>query len=154
MQPARRGCWRPSRRSDTRPRLRPRRARARGCGLPRLSSGCSPSAPGSARREFSAGRRSRTTATTAPSDSSGEELTDQATALLGQGRWAEAEAVSRQALAKLEGSGELYEAYANYNLGRALVEQDRCDEALPHLDRSEEIQGSRREIREARARCS
>ena len=95
-----------------------------------------------------------TTATTAPSDASGEELTDQATALLGEGRWAEAEAVSRQALAKLEGSGELYEAYANYNLGRALVEQGRCDEALPHLDRSEEIHGSRREIREARARCS
>jgi TolA-binding protein len=95
-----------------------------------------------------------TTATTAPSDASGQELTDQATALLGQGRWAEAEAVSRQALAKLDGSGELYEAYANYNLGRALVEQDRCEEALPHLDRSEEIQGSRREIREARARCS
>ena len=94
-----------------------------------------------------------TTGTTAPSDASGEELTDQATALLRAGRWAEAEAVSRQALAKLEGSGELYEAYANYNLGRALVEQGRCDEALPHLDRSEEIQGSRREIREARARC-
>ena len=95
-----------------------------------------------------------TTATTAPSDASGEELTDQATALLGEGRWAEAEAVSRQALAKLEGSGELYEAYANYNLGRALVEQGRCEEALPHLDRSEQIQGSRREIREARARCT
>ncbi|HEU6444469.1 MAG TPA: serine/threonine-protein kinase [Gaiellaceae bacterium] len=95
-----------------------------------------------------------TTATTAPSDLSGEQLTDQATALLEQGRWEEAEAVSRQALAKLEGSGELYEAYANYNLGRALVEQGRCEEALPHLDRSEEIQGSRREIREARARCS
>ncbi len=62
--------------------------------------------------------------------------------------------MSRQALAKLQGTGELYEAYANYNLGRALVEQGRCDEALPHLDRSEAIQGSRREIREARARCS
>ncbi|HEX7254392.1 MAG TPA: serine/threonine-protein kinase [Gaiellaceae bacterium] len=95
-----------------------------------------------------------TTATTAPSDESGEELTDRATGLLRQGRWAEAEAVARQALAKLDGSGELYEAYANYNLGRALVEQDRCDEALPHLDRSEQIQGSRREIREARARCA
>ena len=92
--------------------------------------------------------------TTAPSDASGEELTDQATALLGQGRWAEAEAVSRQALAKLEGSGALYEAYANYNLGRALVEQGRCDEALPHLDRSEQIQGSRKEIRQARKRCT
>ena len=95
-----------------------------------------------------------TTATTAPSDATGEELTDQATALLAQGRWAEAEAVSRQALAKLEGTGALYEAYANYDLGRALVEQGRCDEALPHLDRSEQIQGSRREIRQARARCS
>jgi eukaryotic-like serine/threonine-protein kinase len=95
-----------------------------------------------------------TTATTAPSSASGEQLTDQATALLGEGRWAEAEAVSRQALAKLDGSGALYEAYANYNLGRALVEQGRCDEALPHLDKSEQIQGSRREIRQARARCS
>ena len=95
-----------------------------------------------------------TTATTAPSGQSGVELTDQATALLRQGRWQEAEAVARQALAQLEGTGELYEAYANYNLGRALVEQGRCDEALPHLDRSEAIQGSRREIREARARCS
>ena len=89
-----------------------------------------------------------------PSDASGEALTDQATALLGQGRWAEAEAVARQALAKLEGSGELYEAYALYDLGRALVEQGRCDEALPYLDRSEQIQGSRREIRQARQRCS
>jgi eukaryotic-like serine/threonine-protein kinase len=95
-----------------------------------------------------------TTATTAPSSASGEQLTDQATSLLGEGKWAEAEAVSRQALAKLNGSGVLYEAYANYNLGRALVEQGRCDEALPHLDKSEQIQGSRREIRQARARCS
>jgi hypothetical protein len=54
---------------------------------------------------------------------------------------------------KLSGSGELYEAYANYDLGRALVEQGRCDEALPYLDRSEQIQGSRREIRQARAKC-
>jgi tetratricopeptide (TPR) repeat protein len=89
-----------------------------------------------------------------PSDASGEALTDQATALLGQGRWAAAEAVARQALSKLEGSGQLYEAYALYNLGRALVEQGRCDEALPLLDRSEQIQGSRKEIRQARKRCS
>ena len=84
---------------------------------------------------------------------SGEALTDQATALLNQGRWAEAEQVARQAVAKLDGSGELYEAYANYDLGRALVEQGRCDEAMPYLDRSEEIQGSRKEIRDARKRC-
>jgi eukaryotic-like serine/threonine-protein kinase len=94
-----------------------------------------------------------TTETTAPPAESGVELTDQATELLRQGRWEEAEAVARQAVAALEGSGELYEAYANYNLGRALVEQGRCDEALPYLDRSEQIQGSREEIREARAAC-
>ncbi|MDP9491172.1 MAG: serine/threonine-protein kinase [Actinomycetota bacterium] len=91
---------------------------------------------------------------TTPSSQSGTELTDEATALLAQGRWAEAEAVARQAVAKLNGTGELYEAYANYNLGRALVEQGRCDEALPYLDKSEQIQGSRSQIREARARCS
>jgi tetratricopeptide (TPR) repeat protein len=84
---------------------------------------------------------------------SGEELTDAATALLAQGRWAEAERTARQALQQLAGTGELYEAYANYDLGRALVEQNRCEEALPHLATSERIQGSRREIREARARC-
>jgi tetratricopeptide (TPR) repeat protein len=96
-----------------------------------------------------------TTATTAaPSDASGEELTDQATALLNQGRWAEAEGAARQALTKLEGSGELYEGYASYDLGRALVEQGRCDEALLYLDRSEQIQGNRKEIRQARKRCS
>jgi len=96
-----------------------------------------------------------TTAPTAPSSSSksGTQLTDEATSLLSQGRWQEAEAVSRQAVAKLNGSGELYEAYANYNLGRALVELGRCDEALPHLDKSEQIQGSRSQIREARAKC-
>jgi hypothetical protein len=90
----------------------------------------------------------------AASSKSGTQLTDEATALLNQGRWAEAEQAARQAVRKLDGSGELYEAYANYDLGRALVEQNRCDEALPYLVRSEQIQGSRREIREARARCS
>jgi serine/threonine protein kinase len=94
------------------------------------------------------------TTTTAPPEPDGVELTDQATELLRQGRWDEAEAVARQAVAALQGSGELYEAYANYDLALALIEQDRCDEALPYLDRSEQIQGSREEITDARARCA
>jgi eukaryotic-like serine/threonine-protein kinase len=99
-----------------------------------------------------------TTATTAPPPpappgANGVALTDQATQLLREGRWAEAEAVARQAVAALDGSGELYEAYANYDLGRALVEQGRCEEAIPYLDRSEEIQGERKEISQARKRC-
>jgi eukaryotic-like serine/threonine-protein kinase len=81
------------------------------------------------------------------------QLTDQATRLLEQRRWQEAEAVARRAVAALAGSGELYEAYAEYDLGRALAEQGKCDEALEHLDRSERIQGRRRPIEEARSKC-
>jgi serine/threonine protein kinase len=94
-------------------------------------------------------------ATTRPSVDSrgGVELTDQATGLLAQRRWAEAEAVARQAVAKLRGSGELYEAYAEYDLGRALAEQGKCAEALQHLNRSEQLQGHRSEIDDARSRC-
>jgi serine/threonine protein kinase len=84
---------------------------------------------------------------------SGVQLTDDATALLGQGRWSEAEAVARQAVAKLKGSGETYEAYAEYDLGRALAEQGKCAEALQHLNRSQQLQGHRSEIDDARSRC-
>jgi hypothetical protein len=46
-----------------------------------------------------------------------------------------------------------YEAYAEYNLGKTLAELGRCDEALPHLDRSEELQGRRGPITAARNQC-
>jgi serine/threonine-protein kinase len=88
-----------------------------------------------------------------PSAKSGEQLTDEATGLLRQGRWAEAEVLARQAVAKLQGSGETYEAYAEYDLGRALAEQGKCPEALQHLDRSEQLQGKRPEIEDARSKC-
>jgi tetratricopeptide (TPR) repeat protein len=82
-----------------------------------------------------------------------EDLTDQATAALEAGDYERAEQLARRALAVLQGSGELYEAYAEYNLGAALVGLGRCDEALPHLDRSEAIQGKRKEIDRARKAC-
>jgi serine/threonine protein kinase len=87
------------------------------------------------------------------SGKSGVQLTDEATRLLDQGRWAEAEVVARQAVAKLKGSGETYEAYAEYDLGRALAEQGKCAEALEHLKRSEQLQGHRSQIDDARSRC-
>ena len=46
-----------------------------------------------------------------------------------------------------------YEAYAEYDLGAALAGLGRCDEALPHLDRSEALQGHRKEIDRARKAC-
>ena len=88
-----------------------------------------------------------------PASGSGVQLTDQATALMRQGRFADALPVAQQALSKLQGSGELYEGYANYNVGRSLIELGRCPEGLPYIDASEGIQGPRPEFREARAKC-
>ena len=45
---------------------------------------------------------------------SGRQLTDRSTRLMREGRFEEALPVAQQALADLQGSGELYEAYANY----------------------------------------
>ncbi len=88
-----------------------------------------------------------------PSTPDGVALTDQATRLLRQGDYAGAERAARQALPVLAGSGQRYEAYAEYDLGSALVGLGRCDEALEHLERSEEIQGHRKEIDKARKEC-
>ena len=88
-----------------------------------------------------------------PNSASGRRLTDRATGLMRQGRFGDALPVAQRALAKLQGSGDIYEAYANYNVGRSLIELGRCDEGLPYITASERIQGPRREFREARARC-
>src|SRR5262249_36391161 len=47
--------------------------------------------------------------------------------------------------------GFRYEAYANYNLGYTLVQLGRCSDALPYLNRSEQLQGYRSEIADATA---
>jgi eukaryotic-like serine/threonine-protein kinase len=83
-------------------------------------------------------------------------LTDQSTYALQRGDWTEAAQLARRAYKPLEGtySDEFrYEAYVNYDLGKALAELGRCQRALVYLDRSEELQGSRGEIDEARATC-
>jgi hypothetical protein len=80
-------------------------------------------------------------------------LTDQATELLKKKDYAGAEPLARQAVAALQGTGQTYEAYAEYDLGAALVGLERCDEALPHLVRSEALQGKRGEIDRARKKC-
>jgi serine/threonine protein kinase len=84
------------------------------------------------------------------------QLTDEATGLLAQGQWEEALRTQRRALKPLEGTYRddfRYEAYAAYNMGKALAELGRCEQALRYLDRSEELQGHRDEIDEARATC-
>jgi eukaryotic-like serine/threonine-protein kinase len=82
--------------------------------------------------------------------------TDQSTGYLRSGDWASAWAAVKPAVPVLAGTysdGFRYEAYADYDAGKALAELGRCRKALVLLDRSEALQGSRSEIDEARARC-
>jgi Flp pilus assembly protein TadD len=72
--------------------------------------------------------------------------------LLQSGDYAGAAALAARALPSLRGRLP-YEAYAEYDLGAALVGLGRCDEALPHLDRSQQLQGHRKEIDQARKQC-
>jgi serine/threonine-protein kinase len=81
-------------------------------------------------------------------------LQDESTAAMRRGDWQTALALAQRALARLQGSGDVYEGYANYNVGRSLIELGNCEEGLPYIDRSEQIQGSRPEFDEARAECS
>ena len=84
------------------------------------------------------------------------ELNDEAFALMQDGRWQEALPLLERAVPALRGTysdGFRYEAYAEYNLGRALVELGRCNDAVPHLERSRDLQGNRREIKEALRDC-
>ena len=84
------------------------------------------------------------------------QLTDDATRLLEEEQWEDALKTQRRALKPLEGTYRddfHYEAYAAYNMGKALAELGRCEQALRYLDRSEELQGHRKEIDEARKRC-
>ena len=85
--------------------------------------------------------------------SEGKALTDEATGLMRQGRWAEALPVAQRALEMLRGSGDIYEAYANYDVGRSLVELNRCDEAIPYLERREQLGGPHAEVTAALRKC-
>ncbi|MGH3103921.1 MAG: hypothetical protein ACRDN6_07495, partial [Gaiellaceae bacterium] len=89
--------------------------------------------------------------------SDGVALTDQSSALIRAGDYEGALPVAERALSLLQGSGQLYEAYANYNVGKSLLELGRCAEAIPYFDASEAIQGPRKEInrdRKAAGKCA
>lgn len=66
-------------------------------------------------------------------------LNDQGFELIAQGRYDEAIPILEQAVAGLEGSGDLTYAYALYNLGHALRLAGRPAEAIPILEQRLEI---------------
>ena len=83
----------------------------------------------------------------------GIRLTDQATALMRAGNYAAALPVAQRALGMLEGSGHVYEAYANFDVGNSLAQLGRCEEALPYLERREQLAGPHRDVTRAKAKC-
>jgi serine/threonine protein kinase len=92
-----------------------------------------------------------------PSVSEAVALTDQATYALRRGDWTDAARFAQRAYPPLQGTYSdafRYEAYVNFDLGKALAELGRCDRAVSYLDRSEDLQGHRREIDDARAACA
>ena len=89
-----------------------------------------------------------------PLDGRGKALTDEATEALRNGDHERAYTLAAQALdGRLRDTGHIYEAYASYDAEAAAAQLGRCDIALPLLDRSEEIQGQRDEIDQAREEC-
>ena len=92
-----------------------------------------------------------------PEGESAVELSDRGRDLIREGRYEEAIPPIERSLSMVSGSGYLVEAYASYNLAFARLQLGRCDGVGALLDRSEAIQGPRKEIDrlrgEARRTC-
>jgi eukaryotic-like serine/threonine-protein kinase len=93
-----------------------------------------------------------------PSGATGSQLNDQGFAKMQQGDYAGALPLLEQAVQKLSGTGAIAEAYAAYNLAYTRRKLGQCTDVLQLLDRSEAVQGHRKEINalrhEARRACS
>lgn len=81
-----------------------------------------------------------------PPSQSGEELNDQGFALMQAGDFQGALSLLEQAVAALAGTESLAEAYASYNLAFTRFTLGSCEGVPELLDRSEEVQGKRKEI--------
>jgi hypothetical protein len=80
------------------------------------------------------------------SGESGSALNDQGYAQLQAGNVEAALPLLESSVAALRGSGSITEAYASYNLATARFALGRCDGVAELLDRSEQVQGERKEI--------
>jgi hypothetical protein len=95
-----------------------------------------------------------TTAPSAPTGASAASLAQEGYRKLQAGDAAGALPLLRQADTKLRGTSSIAEAYNDYNLASALAQTSGCSaEVLQLLDRSEQIQGRRKEIDRLRKDC-
>jgi serine/threonine-protein kinase len=80
----------------------------------------------------------------APSTLDAHQLNDQGYALMNQRDYAQAVPLLRRAVARLRGTGpaDPYEAYANYNLGYALLQLDRCRAAIRPLTTANHLESA------------
>jgi serine/threonine-protein kinase len=92
-----------------------------------------------------------------PSLSEARSLNDQGYALMQQGNFQGARPLLEESVDGLRGTGDIYEAYANYNLAYTRFQLGECGGIFELLDRSQAVQGSHPDIRALRdatyARC-
>ena len=72
-----------------------------------------------------------------------------------RGAYSSALPLLQRAVQKLQGTGpsDLYEGYANYNLGYTLYRLGRCSEAVTYLRRAEQLEPDRHEPTQIRKRA-
>ena len=90
--------------------------------------------------------RTVTTAPATPPSVNGATLNNQGFAKMQAGDYNGALPLLEQAVTALQGTGSLDEAYADYNLAYTRFALGNCDGVLDLLDRSEQLQGHRKEI--------
>jgi serine/threonine protein kinase len=111
--------------------------------------------PGTTLRETVTQQAPSTTtpATTAPATTaaaSGTDLNNTGYAKMRAGDFAGALPLLEQAVAKLNGTGAIDEAYADFNLAYTRFQLGDCTDVLNLLDASQQIQGHRKEIDDLR----
>ena len=94
-----------------------------------------------------------TSAAPPSSGASGAALNDAGFRKMQAGDYAGALPLLERAVQRLQGTGSLTEAYADYNLASTRVHLGSCDGVLELLDRSESIQGQRDPIDRLRQEC-